>query len=510
MAVEAKMKFPGKNSKLRLAGGLLVSMLVLAGCGDDMLNSELRVIHASKDAPPVNVRVGIKNVINDLDYGASSGYVAVRTGVSRLAVEAILPAKNADVITVRRFQFEGSQRYNVLAINDTADIEPLVIEEASANPSVDEVAIAVVHASTNAAEVDVYVSEFDPLGDLSLEDAPIKFTLDYTGVFDAPAVPAAKYRIRVTGAGSDEVVYNSGEVDLTAFGGQKLLLAAISSENETELAASPIKLLAAPDGDAQLTLLDEETTVGARVVHLSPDAGAVEVYASSPVLGDDPFKLIESFSYTDVVPTLDNLSETPVFASVPSGDYVFDVAPAGAGFDNRVMRTPKPDPLPLETGVEYTVIAAGNLTRDPAFGLLATADDNRVIVTQASVKVVHAAPAAGLVNVFVTPSEEDFSVQDLLDGDAGKPLLENFAFGTITPYVPLTPGKYDIRVFAGTTAAIDIEDFELPPGLVGTVIARQPIDGGGMPDDFGVVVLTNEPPPVAESDNDDDDIEDDD
>ncbi len=46
------------------------------------------------------------------------------------------------------------------------------------------------------------------------------------------------------------------------------------------------------------------------------------------------------------------------------------------------------------------------------------------------VRVVHAAPGAGNVDVFVGKSA----------------LLKNFAFGTVTDYVTLDPGKYRIRV----------------------------------------------------------------
>ena len=145
------MNIPEGKLKLGLAAGVLGTSLLLAGCSDDGMDySELRVIHASKDAPPVNVRVGINNTITDLDYGMSSGYVSVRSGQKKLAVEAIIPGGNADVIKVDRFDFEVDARYNVLAINDTTDIDALIVEESAADPELDEVAIAVVHASTVA------------------------------------------------------------------------------------------------------------------------------------------------------------------------------------------------------------------------------------------------------------------------------------------------------------------------------------------------------------------------
>ena len=117
------------------------------------------------------------------------------------------------------------------------------------------------------------------------------------------------------------------------------------------------------------------------------------------------------------------------------------------------------------------------------------------MVTQASVKVLHAAPLAGPVNVYVTPGDA-FTDADILAGLAGDPLLAGFEFGALTDYVPLTPNTtegYDIRVIpvGTTTIAINIDNFPLDAGTVATVIARQPAAGGAAPTDFNVVVLTN-------------------
>jgi hypothetical protein len=118
-------------------------------------------------------------------------------------------------------------------------------------------------------------------------------------------------------------------------------------------------------------------------------------------------------------------------------------------------------------------------------------DDNRAIATEARVKIAHAAPAAGNVDVYVTPAGE-VSDTRILNGEV-TPLLSDYAFGVVTDYVSVTPGDYDIRVVAadGTLIAINIADFNLPAGLVATVIARGPSEISDTPDDFGVIVLTN-------------------
>ena len=470
----------------------ITAAFTIAGCSDtdDIVltpetpqsadSAQLRVIHTSPDAPPVNVKLDTAVVVPDLDYAESSGYLAVDAGSSDIAVEAIIPGGNLDVITVPGFPLDADGRYTVLAVNDTASIEALVANESAAAPASDEVSIAVVHASPDVGSVDVYVTA----PGVNVTSVDPTFTFDFKGQVDAGALPVGLYQIQITPTSSKSVAYDSGELDLNAFAGQKLMLVAVSTTNETAQQTSPVKLLAATD-TSSLELYDEDTNAGARVVHLSPDAGTaaggpVEVFATSSALPTSPTELIDAFSYTDVVPG------PGTYVSVPEGEYVFDVAPDGAGIGSSVYTSPT---LSLDEAAEYTVIAAGYVLTTPEFGLLATEDENRSIVTQASVKVVHAAPLAGLVDVYVTTAGQ-FTSSDVASGLAGAPLLADFAFADITEYVAVAPGDYDIRVVAGGVVAINVEGFNLAAGSVSTVIAREPIDTG-LPDDFNVIVLTN-------------------
>jgi hypothetical protein len=468
-----------KHWNATLLAILLTGVAILTGCNDDK-SASLRVIHGSPDAPPVNVKLDSRTQISELDYAMSSGFLAVDTGRQDITVEAIIPAGNADVISVPGFQFVKDTRYSIIAVNDTANIEPLVANESASEPGANEIAVAVVHASPAAAQVDVYVTA--PGVDINSVNAT--FTFDFKGQVDAGVLPADIYQIRITGTGNKNVVYDSGPVDLTGFAGEKLLLVALSTTNSIKQAASPIKILAATD-TASLPLLDTNTTTGARVVHLSPDAGtaaggAVEVFASSSALPVSPTELIDAFSYTDIVPAANS------FVGVPAGDYIFDVAPNTAGIGGSVYTSPS---LTLNQGSEYSVVASGYVLTTPAFALLATEDNNRSIVTQASVKVIHAAPAAGIVDVYVTQAGT-YTVSDVENGLAGDPLLKDFNFADISQYVAVAPGDYDVRVVAGGSVAINVENFTLTAGSVSTVIAREPIDTGA-PTDFNVIVLTN-------------------
>ncbi|MFK8032093.1 MAG: DUF4397 domain-containing protein [Gammaproteobacteria bacterium] len=476
--------------KFLTSTALVGALLVSTGCSDSddpeitILplppgNSEIRVIHASPDAPAVNVLLNGAEAISALDYGQSSGYAEVTSGAYDIVVQGIIPGGTADVISVPAFDLADDARTNVLAINAVATIDALVVEESAATPTATQVALAVVHAAPDAPEVDIFVSA---PGDDITTLTPVT-TLSFTQSADAGALDTGTVQIRATAAGT--VVYDSGSVDLTPFGGAKLFISAIASTTATEQAASPIKLLVATDSDA-ITLLDTNTGAGAKVVHASADAGSaaggpVEVFATSMALGADPVELIPSFAYTESFP------DAATYAAVPAADYIFDVAPDTDMIGDSVFTSGS---LTLETAGEYTVIAAGRVTGTPAFDLLVTQDSNRAIVTEARVKVIHAAPAAGTVDVFVTPAGS-FTVDQVESGAAGDPLLDDFVYPTITDYVAVEPGDYDIRVVAGGSVAINVEGFTLGAGLVANVIARGPAEPSGAPTDFGLIVTTN-------------------
>lgn len=466
------------------------ALLGLSGCSDSDDReitilppppdpSLIRVIHASPDAPAVNVLLNGTEAVSGLDYGQSTGFAEVTAGATDIVVQGIIPGGNADVISVPGFDLAEGARNTIMAINAVATIDALVVAESAAEPGATQVALAVVHAAPAAPQVDIFVAA--PGTDITTL-TPVT-TLSYTESADAGALEAGTVQIRAVAGGN--VVYDSGDVDLTPFAGSRLFVSAIASTTDTESNASPVKLLVATD-TAAVTLRDVNTAAGAKVVHASPDAGSaaggpVEVFATSDALGMDPVELINAFAYTDSFP------DAATYAPVPAGSYVFDVAPDTDMIGDSVFTS---GDVAVEAAGEYTVIAAGRVTGTPAFDLLVTQDSNRAVATEARVKVIHAAPAAGIVDVFVTPAG-DFTTDQVESGAAGDPLLDDFEFPTITDYVAVPPGDYDIRVVAGGSVAINVEGFTLGAGLVANVIARGPAEPDGAPAEFGLIVTTN-------------------
>ena len=200
---------------------LSVSILLVA-CSDDdpaapVPTGEIRVLHTSPDAPPVDVLLDSTTAISDLDYAESSGYASVATATYEVSVEAITPAGNAEVINVPALDVAEDSRTTVLAVGTVTEetptdvvLEAITVDDSAATPGASEVAIRVVHASPTAGslgDVDIYVTA--PGGALT---NPI--TLGFKGDADLSAVPAASYQVRITPNGNTtQVLYDSGTVD---------------------------------------------------------------------------------------------------------------------------------------------------------------------------------------------------------------------------------------------------------------------------------------------------------
>lgn len=440
--------------------------LLLAGCGSSSSSSNVpdpdptpppppaetstvRVVHASADAPDVNVLVNGDIAFEGVPFGDASPLVELDSGDIDVQVDGLLPGGDtATVIGPVTLTLEADTQYNVLAIGDVAAIEALVLSQEQIEVPGDEVRVRVVHAAPGAPEVDVYVTA---PGD-TLDDTPLG-TFEFGGDLGPAQVPEGDYRIRVTVAGTDTVVYDTGAIDLP--GGADLLIAAVTNTGPGD---APITLLVS-DGNGALTLFDQETPADVRVVHNSPaPTPAVDVIVNDDFA--DPF-----------VPNLAFPEFTP-YVSVPPDVYNVKVTPSGNAGSIVIDAD-----LDLEIGTASTVIALGELAEIQP---LVLADDNRRIATEAKVRLVHGASSAGEVDVYVVPAGEDFTAFD--------PAVPGFAFLDNTGYIALAEGEYDVFVTLTGTTTVAIEaTIDIVEGGVYTAIARDPLDDGS--GEFGLILM---------------------
>lgn len=440
---------------------LAVMALGLAACDSSSNSSapvpppaatfDLQVLHASPDAPAVDVVVRGNTVLEGVDYKQGSGRFQFIEGALNIAVEGILPSGNVPVIGPVDLNFSGDNIYTIVAVNDVANIAPVVVAQPRTAVSAGSARLNVLHAAAAAPQVDVFVTT--PGADLTATAPVGSFAFEET--IGPAEVAAGDYQIRVTPAGDPAtVVFDSGTITLAD--GDDLFVAAVPN---TGGGNAPISLVALT-GSGSAEILDKDTPASLRVFHTSPDAPAVDVVVN------DGFgaPLIEDLAFPNFVGYVD----------VPAADYNVKVTPA----NNAGVIVIDAD-LSLAAGQSYDVLAVGELA---AIEPLVLNDDPRVVNTEAKVRIVHASPTAQDVDIYVAAPGTDITT--IAPAFAGVP------FKASTGYVSLPAGSFEVTVTpTGTTMpAIGPATFEFANGDVLTVVARDAA-GGGAP--LNVIVASD-------------------
>lgn len=460
-----------RRTKALLACSILP--LFLIGCSDDDDDvvqeptpapeyANVRVVHAASDAPMVNITANdtILNDLESVDYQVASSRFEVETGMYDIGVTGILPGENAEVLQAD-VTLEADMNYDIFAVGNVGDESLSLLTVTSMETAVDagNAQVQIVHAASMAPMVDIYVTAPDT--DITAEQPLV--TAEFTDATDLIQVPAGDYQIRITPAGETTVVYDSGTVNLAD--GADLLIAAT---NNVGTGDSPVTLLAA-DGDGSFKIWDAEAGAAIRVVHGISDAPAVDVVANNEIV------LVDGIQFP----------RTTDYLSVAAGDYLIDVV---ADSDNSVVAIDDAE-LTLEVGMSYTAIA-NNVLAAPELDVLV--DMPRSVATEAKVRIVHASPSAGNVDIYVTADGEI---------DAVDPAFADIAYETgdlvETGYVSLAEGDYVVTVTpTGTkTAAIETGVLTLENGEIYTAIALD----GAMEGDLPQLALLDglAPPPPA-------------
>ena len=167
-------------------------------------SARVRVVHASPDAPAVDVLVNgnaaftnalFKGVTNYASLPAASYSVAVvPTGMTEpQVISATLP-------------LEAGKDYTVVALGKLANIEPLVLTDNNAAPAEGKAHVRFVHASPDAPAVDIAV-----------KGGPAIFSnVAFKGVGDYTPVDAGTYDLEVRLAGTDTVALDLPNIKLDA------------------------------------------------------------------------------------------------------------------------------------------------------------------------------------------------------------------------------------------------------------------------------------------------------
>ncbi len=146
-----------------------ISVIVLlmfagfTGCSDDDNNpavpaakSNVMVIHASPDAPAVDIVVEGNVVKANLAYPNSTPYVEVDAGTRNVKLNA---AGTSNTIMEGNLPLEAGKNYSVFAADTLGSIEPVVFTDDLTAPDSGKARIRFIHLSPDAPAFDVTLTD---------------------------------------------------------------------------------------------------------------------------------------------------------------------------------------------------------------------------------------------------------------------------------------------------------------------------------------------------------------
>lgn len=142
---------------------LFIVSFSMIGCSDDNTTTptttqkaNLMVVHASPDAPQVDIYVDGTKVRDTLSFPGNTSYLQINSGTRNIKVN--VAGTNTTVIGPVDLSFNANTNTSIFAIDSVAKISPLVVSDDPTAPASGKAHIRFIHLSPNAPGVDVSVT----------------------------------------------------------------------------------------------------------------------------------------------------------------------------------------------------------------------------------------------------------------------------------------------------------------------------------------------------------------
>ncbi|WP_256392590.1 DUF4397 domain-containing protein [Natronoarchaeum rubrum] len=287
--------------------------------------ARVRLVHASPDAPAVDVTVAESGdaLFEDVAFGEAAA-AEVPAGSYTLEVRPATENNDGEVAATFDVELMAGTVYSAFAVGylapgDAPADEPFDLEVVvDAGPEMAQLRAA--HMSPDAPNVDVYVD-----GDAALEDVPYRAVSEYL------ELATGSHDVMITAAGDQDTVVFDETIELSDGAYSAVALGELAEENQ------PFAVELYEDD-----LSDPGEMARVRLIHTSPDAPAVDVtlHGSGDVLFED-------VAFGEAAT-----------AEVPAGSYTLEVRPATENNDGEVAAT---FDVEVMSGGVYTAFATGYL-----------------------------------------------------------------------------------------------------------------------------------------------------
>lgn len=218
----------------------VAALCLAAGTASAQQGAGVRVVHASPDAPAVDIYVNGAKVLENLPFREYSEYLTLPAGT--YTVEIKVTGTNT-VVKQLSLPVQAGKDYTAIAVGyaasgKTPGFDVMLLEDDNSAPADGRIKLRVAHTAPGAPAVDVYVTTpFETLDGKQpvLTNVPFKAASGYL------SVPIGMYQARVAVAGTNTIAIDSHR--LVTWGGMIRTIIAVDSKG----GGAPFDLILLPD-----------------------------------------------------------------------------------------------------------------------------------------------------------------------------------------------------------------------------------------------------------------------
>jgi Domain of unknown function (DUF4397) len=189
-----------------LLAALCLTSLILTGCSKNSSNSsnaQMRVINAFSQANAIDVSVNAKPVVGGLAFQSNSQYADVDSG-SQTAIVSVTGASTALVNTI--YNLGSNTKYSYIIYGPQTAVGALLLIDSFNDPGDGFFSVRFVNTAAGPGALDLYLTA--PGADLTAT-APVVANISYaSGSLFIPVAIGANFEIRITPAGTKDVIYD--------------------------------------------------------------------------------------------------------------------------------------------------------------------------------------------------------------------------------------------------------------------------------------------------------------
>jgi len=396
--------------------------------------SLVKIIHASPDAPAVDVYVDDTVAIEGVEFGAVSDTLTVPSGDRQIRVVPTGTDPEEGSVIDEEIGFDEGNTYEVAVVGLLSEIEAKVYDvDLGAIDEEGQARVRVVHAAPGSDDIDVAVAA----GDNWFEG------IGFGDASDHQDVEEGTYDLEIKTDTEDddddkEVVLAASDVAIEA--GMVYDLFVIGQAADESLQVLPVGYpTAVPCSNLIEVGTADDSCV--RVVHAVGDGPSVDVYVGDTAVAEG----IAFGAATE-------------YLNLPNGEQQIRVVAAGESTDDAMFDMTET----FEAGQAYLIVASGS--GEDIEGDRYELDLSPLAAESARVRVVHSSSDAGDVDVAVT---------------GGDVLFEGVSYRDASDYATIPVGNYDLEVRSTESedVATDVQGLQLESGFVYDIVAAGSAEG---------------------------------